>query len=294
MQNFKKAFLDNYEAISTSEITVSEEKGFVEKLVNKIIQNVQISIESLYIRYEDTFTSTKPFSVGIVIKELKALTCDSSWEPMYIEGGDLNYKLAILNSLRVFMDYGDNYIIDNRIKGDFKSLVAEEMEDNLKHIYILNPTTYTAKITMNTNPKDLSVPQYSINLSNSCVEIGIDSEQIVHTLKILDFLGHFDKFKQGIQQSLNYPELTEEQDIENYRDTYKKYRLSNKDKKNTKEKKILLEIEEKFDVYSLLKHRKIIDKEIELIRKEEGLVNDIKKVESEGQSGALGKLTGFL
>ena len=293
VQNFKKSLLDNHEAMANSEITVSEEKGFLEKLVNKIVQNVQVSIKSLYVRYEDSLSSTRPFSAGVAIQELKAVTCNASWEPEFIHDVVLNYKLAQLNSFRVFMDSGPDFITDSRATGDFLTLSTEEFEGNQRHNYILSPTTYSLRVIINTNPKDTSIPEYSLHLTNTSVEMAIDSEQIVHTLKILEFMNHFEKFKQGIQLSLKDPEV-QGNDVEDYRERYRTYRLSVKNK-NTEEKSALEEFERKYDVYSLLGHRRVVDKSLELLRKEKDIKDEIKKVENEGQdAGAFSKLSGFL
>jgi vacuolar protein sorting-associated protein 13A/C len=56
----------------------------IDKLVNKIIDNVQITIKNVYIRYEDEFTAKNQgegkFSFGILLKEFSAFTTDKEWQ----------------------------------------------------------------------------------------------------------------------------------------------------------------------------------------------------------------------
>ena len=42
----------------------------------KIIENVQIIITDIYIRYEEEISNHDKFSFGIVLKEIRAETCD--------------------------------------------------------------------------------------------------------------------------------------------------------------------------------------------------------------------------
>lgn len=288
VQIYKQALLDNYEAIQSSEIPVNQDKGFMSKLVTKIIQNVQVSIESLYIRYEDFISGTEAFCAGVVVKELKAVTCNRLWEPEFVEDLNLNYKLVELSQFRVFMDFGETMLLNSAEIG-FKKVVIEELKEIYDHKYLLKPTTFTIKVEINSNPQDLSAPQYSVHINNSSVCVSIESQQILHIFNALDFLKDYQSFKNGIKNTLVYPDL-EGEDVEAYRELYKIYRLTDK---KTQEKAFLIDFEKKYNVYSLISHRKNIDKELELLKKEQELLGDIKKIELEGMGGTMSKLTGI-
>lgn len=288
---FRRTILENFEAISNTEISVNEDQGFMAKLVNKIVLNVQVKISCVYIRYEDDISSTRPFAAGFVIKSLKAVTCDEDWSQKYIESAPINYKLVEIEGISLYIDYKSK--LEQNYKA-FADMIDEEMEKEVDHFYILSPTTYTLKARINTNPKDLSIPQYSLNLHNPKVRFAVEMEQLFHVMKVLEFMQTFDNFRNGIKKSVTYPEIQGEQ-LSKYKELYKEYRLTNKDSKKAKEiKKNLTEIEEGYDVYSIIGQRKYIDKELELIKKERGLLEEIKKTEEEAQGGTLSKFTGFL
>ena len=271
VQNFKQSLLNHFEAISSSEISAIQEKGFTAKFMSKIVQNVQVSIDSFYIRYEDSISSIRPFCIGIVIKLLKAESCNFDWKPEYIEESIINHKLVKLDGIRVFLDFDEQMLIDHRDFGDFKSLVADEIEENQKHSYLLHPTNYRAKVIINTNSKNFQIPQYSVSLYNETVNMETETEQIVHVFKLLDYWKHFENFKNGIKHALISPALQGE-DIEHYRTVYKRYKLS-----EDSEQESLAEFEKNFDVYSLINHRKLVNKELELLKKEQDLLEEIKK-----------------
>lgn len=55
------------------------EKGFAEKLVAQIINNIQIKINDVHIRYEDRYTINTPFAFGITLSKLSVHTTNENW-----------------------------------------------------------------------------------------------------------------------------------------------------------------------------------------------------------------------
>ena len=54
---------------------------FSEKLITQIIKNVQIRIESIHIRYEDSVTKAEnALAFGAVLKSLHVQTTDKDWK----------------------------------------------------------------------------------------------------------------------------------------------------------------------------------------------------------------------
>jgi len=62
---------------SSSKSDDKEDAG-MNPLIVGIINNVKISVNNIHIRYEDEQT---PFSVGIVLKSLSAISTDSNYQP---------------------------------------------------------------------------------------------------------------------------------------------------------------------------------------------------------------------
>ena len=59
----------------------------MDKLVDTIVNNIQISIKSIHIRYEDKVTNPDhPFAFGVMLKGLSAETTNSKWQPMQVDG----------------------------------------------------------------------------------------------------------------------------------------------------------------------------------------------------------------
>lgn len=52
---------------------------FVEKLTAQIINNVQIKISRIHIRYEDNISTSSPLSFGITLNDFSVHTTDENW-----------------------------------------------------------------------------------------------------------------------------------------------------------------------------------------------------------------------
>ena len=71
----------------------------------QIVNNLQIKITNVHIRYEDTVTTGKPFTFGVTLDNLELYTTDMNWIKSYItEQVSRVYKIANLDSLAVYMN----------------------------------------------------------------------------------------------------------------------------------------------------------------------------------------------
>lgn len=52
-------------------------------MVLKIIDNIQIKVSSIHIRFEDAISNA--FAWGITMDSLEAYTCDENWKKNYID-----------------------------------------------------------------------------------------------------------------------------------------------------------------------------------------------------------------
>jgi hypothetical protein len=97
-----------------------DDKTFAEKLSAQIINNVQIKISDIHIRYEDNVSCSTPFACGITLSNFSVHTTDEAWNKTLVSQSLLEiYKVAQLESLAVYMNCdcklfqeysSDNYI----------------------------------------------------------------------------------------------------------------------------------------------------------------------------------------
>ena len=178
--------------------------GFVEKLVAKIVDNIQIEIKSVFINYFDEVSSFCKFSFGLAFDSLVAVTCNSNWEEEYVEGTSVMYKLVSANGLRVYLDY------TNISQSDPREIAAQEFEMNVSHNFILPRTYLRLEVVMNKKPNDFSMPQLRIDFTSTILEIKIDTIQVKQIMKAVNFINLFEKFKEEVfsaEESQKYREL---------------------------------------------------------------------------------------
>lgn len=83
--SFMSITLFNSLALSAEkqDTTVQKSEGFIARLVQKAIDNIQITVEHVHIRYEDN-RSDHPFACGLTLDSLSARSTDSAWKPAFL------------------------------------------------------------------------------------------------------------------------------------------------------------------------------------------------------------------
>ena len=72
-----------------AEKSKDSEEGYFSKLVVKIIDNLQVTIKDIHIRYEDHLTNE--YSFGVTLEELKVYTVNQQNKPEYVDRGKPEY-----------------------------------------------------------------------------------------------------------------------------------------------------------------------------------------------------------
>lgn len=105
------------------------DKSFTEKMVAQIINNVQIRIKNVHIRYEDHSTSAIPFALGITLASLEVYTTDMNWERFFAaELISKVFKVAKLNGLAVYMNCNtSNKMFQNCPTDEFTQLFMDSI-----------------------------------------------------------------------------------------------------------------------------------------------------------------------
>src|ERR1700761_8739266 len=94
---------------NTEGMTAEEQKknqSFTSSFITAIVDNVQVSVKNIHIRYEDSISDPgHPFALGITLEEFSAVSTDENWKPTFIQGNSSStHKLSTLGSLAVYWD----------------------------------------------------------------------------------------------------------------------------------------------------------------------------------------------
>ena len=74
------------------------------------MDNIEISLSNIYLRYEDPYSSphSGKFVIGILLKDLVTFTTGADWkDKRMVKGEEMTHKLLKLTNLSVFLDYID-------------------------------------------------------------------------------------------------------------------------------------------------------------------------------------------
>ncbi|OMJ71711.1 hypothetical protein SteCoe_29997 [Stentor coeruleus] len=122
--------LKQFEALQVKEITEAQsEGGFFKRHIMKIIDNIQIELKDLYIRYEHNIQGSE-FTAGIFLKALKAETCDENWDPKFNENSKFCNKRIKIECFSMFFDHIDNSRMSPKAKARPRNVSEAQSEGN--------------------------------------------------------------------------------------------------------------------------------------------------------------------
>ena len=279
IQKSKNMLLDKFEAMKDYDNRAVDSPGLLKKWLTKIIENVQLVLEKVYIRYEDEVTGSLKYSIGVVLEKLTADTCDFNWVPKYVEESQLCYKLLKVSSLFVFCDHNtETVIFSNFYQGEtcqaFENLALDEFAFKVIHNFILMP--YKAEIQAVIS-KEISIDYPIINaqISSNSLTINFYTDHIKAVLKLLELLKLYNFVRTGISKALNERDFLGDE-LEVYQKHYEKWlKVAENSKKSEKVRNLMSEIESKIltekiiqareEKVAILNKKKLVDKKIKEI-----------------------------
>ncbi|KAH9492085.1 Vacuolar protein sorting-associated protein 13D [Bulinus truncatus] len=136
-----------------------------------ILENIQLNIKDVHIRYEDgVLNPSCPFACGIIIKYLSVQSTDSTWKPKFVSHNEEN-KMFKLVDLQDFGIYCDTHVT---LLGN---LPMTELAD---HEYILKPIKAEGKVTRNTSALPLrssATPRIFVELTLGDMSFSLATDQ---------------------------------------------------------------------------------------------------------------------
>ncbi len=76
--------LDTHDLLGTQGEDVSS--SFTSRLITKMLDNMQLKISNIHLRYEDQFADADhPFALGLMLQSFSAESTDTDWRPCFVE-----------------------------------------------------------------------------------------------------------------------------------------------------------------------------------------------------------------
>ncbi|KAB8337289.1 hypothetical protein FH972_021590 [Carpinus fangiana] len=196
----------NTEGMSKEE--QQKQQGFAASLATAIIDNLQINVKNIHIRYEDSLSDPgHPFAAGITLRELSAVSTDENWKPAFVTGtAKSSHKLAKLGALGVYWDTDtklmgtgkgttsdadETLMSHDEMLEKFRSMITNaESEAAGKHQYILKPVSGQAGIEMDKTGK-IDAPKIKARLFFDELGFMLDEDQYRDALMLVDLFHYF-------------------------------------------------------------------------------------------------------
>ncbi|XP_042203320.1 vacuolar protein sorting-associated protein 13-like isoform X2 [Homarus americanus] len=175
--------------------------SFQEKLIAQVIRNIQVTIQDIHIRYEDSVSCpNSPFAVGVTLHDLSMKSTDSSWKPC-LDTDKLIYKLNSLDGLGIYWNPNAELLSEmNQPKEKMIQCLTDLIayQDHLPQTmkYIIGPICSTSKLQIDSKPEDddpsFSIPVFNLDFVMDELAIGLSRHQYSNIMALLD---SFDRLK---------------------------------------------------------------------------------------------------
>ncbi len=191
----------NSEGLSQEE--QQKNQSFTESLVTAIVDNLQVSIKNIHVRYEDSIAAPgHPFAIGLTLQDLGAVSTDADWRPTSIQASSSStHKLVSLNALAVYWNTdatlfgtGTGTDVGAEAQGTSHEDMVEKFRNAVKegenHQYMLKPVSGKAGVEMDKTGK-LDKPKIKARLIFNELGFVLDEDQYRDALMMVDLFHYF-------------------------------------------------------------------------------------------------------
>lgn len=173
-QELKKAAGEDDDAAS---LEASKDQSFMARLRSTMVNNIQITVTNVKLRYEDNVTdTTQPIAMEAKLDKLTIQSCDEFWEPAFSPNDSrLYFKLAQLVQLGITV----------------------QSDGGMR--YVCAPVDVTVNAQHQPVPFDPQVPKWVVNATVTPTQIRIDRKQwdaVWRSVRYVREFEYFDAFRQ--------------------------------------------------------------------------------------------------
>ncbi|KAH9950347.1 vacuolar protein sorting-associated protein 13 [Amylocystis lapponica] len=171
----------------------AQSQGLIASLVAKIINNLQVTVRNIHVRYEDKMSVPgHPFAAGVTLAGFTAVSVNEKWEPAFIDSkAGAIHKLGNLESLAAYFDTDSDSMAGlshTEFIKKFTELISKDT--NLpNHQFILKPVTGEGRIVMN-HSLDKDTPRFDVQLQFDEIGVLLDDNQYRDAISLVDMY-HF-------------------------------------------------------------------------------------------------------
>lgn len=175
----------------------SKSMGYFQQYVAKIIDNLEITLKNIHIRYEDQYSIPgRVVSAGITLSSFILATCNDQWKVTFVArtaGKTLAklHKLAEVKGFSIYWNtYGDawsHYEFDEWVSLMSRSIAVENMSVPVRGLkYVLAPKNNITIKLIHQDDYDENIPKYHVTLECTNLPISLDMVQYLQLKAIIN------------------------------------------------------------------------------------------------------------
>jgi vacuolar protein sorting-associated protein 13A/C len=164
-------------------------QGFIASFLAKLLNNIQVTVKNVHIRYEDNISVPgHPFAVGVTLSSFSAVSVDENWVPAFIEGSSKTvHKLAKLEYLAGYFDTDTQNLSGQSYETTverFSSMIAREGAPQ-DHQFILKPVSGEGRVVLR-HKATQDAPRFDIELMFPEIGVLLDDHQFRDIISLLE------------------------------------------------------------------------------------------------------------
>ncbi|KAJ9118150.1 hypothetical protein QFC22_004053 [Naganishia vaughanmartiniae] len=183
----------------------------VSSLTEKAVNNVQISIKNIHVRYEDDTSSPgHPFAAGVTLASFEVVSADENWMEGFVKQVlDATRKVARMDSLSVYVDSDTESIARSGFDTidmwkSFQQMISRK-DQEADHQYVVRPITGDARVILRKRP---SADNAKMDVNIAFDEIGIvledgqwrDASGVIELFHYYQRTSQYRKYRPSIQE----------------------------------------------------------------------------------------------
>ncbi|KAL9658375.1 hypothetical protein ABK040_015695 [Willaertia magna] len=173
---------------------------FMSRMVETVLNNLQVEISNVHVRYEDSSNPKNRIVFGITMEKLSVKSCNENWEEVFMKTAqEAFFKKALLQNLSVYMNnneielFSKSIIDTKKFSTHMKKIVTE---NKFYRRFILNPINGEMKLILQKEGNiSLDKPKLTANLLLDDVGLCLDERQYKNLLATLEYMSNYAKFE---------------------------------------------------------------------------------------------------
>jgi len=161
-----------------------ESLGWLDSLKLNITANLQLFIDKIHIRYEDTsqVTNKVPFVFGLTIESLQMQSVDEQWKPSFVGRENITRKLVSLSNIGLYYNtrqVNNSPLIwknSEELSAAMDTMIYKSESKLLLNDYLIFPISGEFRVTIN-KTKSFIEPVLNVSGSINSVNLKLSAEQ---------------------------------------------------------------------------------------------------------------------